>query len=298
MVSNTTLVVLLYSLGGPYTRESHSKNLIFGQRSNGELAVSRAFGVSDKGRVRKGNEDAFASVDDLQLFIVADGMGGHNAGEVASQLAIEAIVGFVRRSSEGSEFSWPYGIDPNLSYDGNRLRTAIYLANRRVFRAAEANDDYTGMGTTVVCALISGDKLDKLIVGHVGDSRLYMKTDTGLQQLTRDDSWAATILANELGADKAALAKHPMRNVLTNVLGAREQTDIHLAETPLRGSERLLLCSDGLHSALDDRAIDQLLASSADLQATAQALVSAALDGGSRDNVTALVVHCDGKAAV
>jgi protein phosphatase len=246
--------------------------------------------VSDKGRVRKGNEDAFASVDELQLFIVADGMGGHNAGEVASQLAIEAIVGFVRRTSDGSEFSWPHGIDPNLSFDGNRLRTAIYLANRRVFRAAEANDDYTGMGTTVVCALVAGARL---IVGHVGDSRLYVKDAAGLRQQTRDDSWAATILANELGGDKAALARHPMRNVLTNVLGAREQTEIHLAEIALGGGELLLLCSDGLHSALDDSAIDRLLVPSGDLAATTQALVTAALDGGSRDNVTALVVICD-----
>lgn len=256
--------------------------------------MSDAFGVSDKGRVRKGNEDAFASVDDLQLFIVADGMGGHNAGEVASQLAIEAIVGFIRRTSEGAEFSWPYGIDPNLSLDGNRLRTAVYLANRRVFRAAEANDDYTGMGTTVVCALVSGNKL---IVGHVGDSRLYMKDRAGLRQLTRDDSWAATILANELGGDRAALARHPMRNVLTNVLGAREKTDIHMAELALTGNELLLLCSDGLHSALDDRAIDRLLDGTDDLQTRAQSLVVAALDGGSRDNVTALLVHCDRAAA-
>jgi protein phosphatase len=256
--------------------------------------VTRAFGVSDKGRVRKGNEDAFACAEDVQLFIVADGMGGHSAGEVASQLAIEAIVGFIRRSAEGSEFSWPYGIDPNLSFDGNRLRTAIYLANRRVFRAAEANDDYTGMGTTVVCALLAGDRL---IIGHVGDSRLYMKSDAGLQQLTRDDSWAATILANELGGDKAALSKHPMRNVLTNVLGARDQTDVHMAETSLKGNELLLLCSDGLHSALEDRAIDDLLASTSDVEHAAHALVAAALDGGSRDNVTALLVQCDGKAA-
>lgn len=265
--------------------------------------MTRAFGVSDKGRVRKGNEDAFVCADDVQLFIVADGMGGHSAGEVASQLAIEAIVGFIRRSAEGSEFSWPYGIDPKLSFDGNRLRTAIYLANRRVFRAAEANDDYTGMGTTVVCALLAGDKserldkLDKLIVGHVGDSRLYMKSDAGLQQLTRDDSWAATILANELGADKAALSKHPMRNVLTNVLGARDHTDVHLAEVPLMGNERLLLCSDGLHSVLDDRAIDELLTANAGVEPAARALVAAALDGGSRDNVTALLVQCDGTPA-
>jgi PPM family protein phosphatase len=114
--------------------------------------------------------------------------------------------------------------------------------------------------------------------------------------LTRDDSWAATILANELGGDKAALSKHPMRNVLTNVLGARDQTDVHMTETVLSGREVLLLCSDGLHSALEDQAIADVLASTAGANEAAQALVTAALEGGSRDNVTALVVQCDGNA--
>ena len=252
--------------------------------------MCRAFGLSDQGRVRKANEDAFACVEDLQLFVVADGMGGHNAGEVASQLAVEAIVAFVRRSSEGTEFSWPYGIDPQLSFDGNRLRTAINLANRRVFRAAEEHDDYTGMGTTVVSALIAGGKL---IVGHVGDSRLYLQTGSSLTQLTKDDSWAATVLADELGGDRSALATHPMRNVLTNVLGAREQTDIHLAEMPLRGNETLLLCTDGLHSAVDDAAIARILTPGGELASSAQALVDAAIGGGSRDNITVLLVQCD-----
>lgn len=256
--------------------------------------MCRAFGLSDQGRIRKANEDAFACVEDLQLYVVADGMGGHNAGEVASQLAVEAIVAFVRRSSEGTEFSWPYGIDPHLSFDGNRLRTAINLANRRVFRAAEEHDDYTGMGTTVVSALVAGGKL---IVGHVGDSRLYLRAGSSLKQLTKDDSWAATVLADELGGDRSALATHPMRNVLTNVLGAREQTDIHLAEVPLRGNETLLLCTDGLHSAVDDDSIARILASGGELTSSAQALVDAAIEGGSRDNITVLLVQCDKGAA-
>src|SRR3954465_8209658 len=116
-----------------------------------------AFGLSDVGRVRKGNEDSFACDESLRLFIVADGMGGHNAGEVASRLAVEALVGFIRRSHEDTDVSWPYGIDPTLSLQSNRLRTAINLANRRVFRAAESHDDYTGMGTTIVAALITRD---------------------------------------------------------------------------------------------------------------------------------------------
>jgi protein phosphatase len=248
----------------------------------------RAVGVTDKGRFRKGNEDAFVCADDLGLFVVADGMGGHNAGEVASSLAIDAIAGFIRRSSEGDEFSWPYGVDPQLSLDGNRLKTAIHLANRRVFRAAESHDDYSGMGTTVVGALIAGRKL---VVGHVGDSRLYLRSDGVMRCLTKDDSWAATILAHEI-VDPAAIDQHPMRNVLTNVLGAREQTDVHLAEMSLHGGELLLLCTDGLHSALEDGEIARLLDAAEEPAAIAQNLVDAALDAGSRDNVTVVLVPC------
>jgi serine/threonine protein phosphatase PrpC len=254
--------------------------------------VVRAFGLSDPGPVRKNNEDSFVTDESLGLFAVADGMGGHSAGEVASRLAIEAIEGFVRRTGEDTEFSWPYGVDPTLSYDGNRVRTAISLANRRVFRAAENHDDYTGMGTTVVCVLLSGKRL---VVGHVGDSRLYLMADGALMRMTTDDSWAATILAQE-GGNAAELAKHPMRNVLTNVLGAREQIDIHMLERDLAGGEKFLLCTDGLHNAVDDDTLRALMANGFGEQELAQALVKEAIGRGGRDNVTALVVSCDGAA--
>jgi len=254
--------------------------------------MARGVGVSDPGRVRKANEDTYACLDELGLFVVADGMGGHSAGEIASRLAVEAIVGFIRRTFESDEFSWPYGIDPDLSLDANRLKTAVHLANRRVFRESETHDDYSGMGTTVVSALVAGTRL---IVAHVGDSRLYVRRNGALQRLTKDDSWAATILAHELG-DKAAIAKHPMRNVLTNVLGAREQTEVHLAEFELRGDELLLLCSDGLHSVVDDEQIAKVLESSDDLGGATKRLVDAALEAGSRDNVTVIVAACGGAA--
>ncbi len=135
-----------------------------------------------------------------------------------------------------------------LSYDGNRLRTAIHLANRRIFRAAESNDDYSGMGTTIVGLLVNGSRV---AIGHVGDSRLYLLRRGKLEQLTQDDSWAATILAHDPRVKPADLAHHPMRNVLTNVLGAREQVDVHLAERDLEAGDVLLLCSDGLHGVLD-----------------------------------------------
>src|SRR5437868_1752383 len=113
-----------------------------------------AHGVTHPGRVRTENEDALLCDGDLGLFLVADGMGGHNAGEVASRLAVEAIKGFLTMSRDGDGFTWPFGLNPALSFNGNRLMTSIRLANRRVFKVGESRDDYTGLGTTVVAALI------------------------------------------------------------------------------------------------------------------------------------------------
>lgn len=253
----------------------------------------RAFAVSDVGRVRKTNEDAYYADLDMRLFAVADGMGGHEAGEVASRLALEALSAFIRRSTADTDFSWPYGLDGTLSFDGNRLRTAIHLANRRVFRAAETNDDYSGMGTTIVTLLMNGSHI---AVGHVGDSRLYLLRQGQLEQITQDDSWAATILAHNPKAHPSELANHPMRNVLTNALGAREQVDVHLAERDLQNGDTLLLCSDGLHGVLDAPALKKVLEQQPDPGAAARSLVEQALDHGSRDNVTALVVKYEAGA--
>ena len=250
----------------------------------------RASAISDAGRVRKTNEDSFAVDEDMRLFVVADGMGGHEAGEVASRLAVDAVSAFIRRSSTDADFSWPYGLQTSLSFDGNRLRTAIHLANRRVFRAAESNDDYSGMGTTIVSLLVNGSSV---AVGHVGDSRMYLFRGGRIEQLTQDDSWAATVLAHDPEAAKADLSHHPMRNVLTNALGAREQVDVHLTERTLERGDVMLLCSDGLHGVLDHDFLRGVLASQPDVERAARELVTAALDHGSRDNVTALVVRID-----
>jgi serine/threonine protein phosphatase PrpC len=248
----------------------------------------QAFGVSETGPVRHMNEDCFVSAEDLRLFVVADGMGGHAAGEVAARLAVESIENFIRRSHETTDFSWPYGIDPTLSYEANRLKTAVNLANRRINRMAENHDDYLGMGTTVVCALVSHGQL---VVAHVGDSRLYLGNDQTLTQLTEDDSWAATVLGSRNGSSAPPATRH----VLTNVLGARPDTLVHLLERELTGNETLLLCSDGLHGSVPHDTLRDVLLSNQDLPAVAQSLVTTALEHGSRDNVTALVVRCSGK---
>ena len=248
----------------------------------------RAFGLSETGPVRHMNEDCFVSAEDLRLFVVADGMGGHAAGEVAAKLAVESIENFIRRSHETTDFSWPYGIDPTLSYEANRLKTAVGLANRRINRMAENHDDYLGMGTTVVCALVAHGQL---VIAHVGDSRLYICNDDALEQLTEDDSWAATVLGSRNGSTAPPATRH----VLTNVLGARPDTLVHLAERELAGNETLLLCSDGLHGSVPHDTLRDVLISSQDLPAVAQSLITTALEHGSRDNITALVVRCTGK---
>lgn len=253
-----------------------------------------ASAVSDVGRVRKTNEDAFVADLDVALFCVADGMGGHDAGEVAAALAIDAITAFIRRSSADTDFSWPYGIDRNLSYDANRLRTAVHLANRKIFRTAESNDDYNGMGTTIVAALVNEERM---AVAHVGDSRLYLVRRGRIRQLTADDSWAATILAHDPRLNAADIAKHPMRNVLTNVLGARDQVDVHVAEHDLEPGDIVLICSDGLHGSVDDTTLAQIATNQRDIQLATRQMVDVALERGSRDNVTALLVRVDGAPA-
>jgi protein phosphatase len=247
-----------------------------------------AHGVTHAGRVRKANEDSLFIDADLGLFIVADGMGGHNAGEVASKLAVEAIRGFLLRSRSGEDFTWPYGLNPSLSFLGNRLMTATKLANRRVVKAGESRDEYTGLGTTVVVALIEDGQL---AFSGVGDSRIYAFTGGRLTQITEDDSWVATVIGRN-GTDEAALAAHPMKHVLTNVLGAREPLEMDVSERPVASGELFLLCSDGLHGALGDEVFADVLGSDRSVEAMSEDLVRLALERDGSDNITALVVRC------
>jgi PPM family protein phosphatase len=246
-----------------------------------------SFGISEAGPVRVNNEDCFLSDDALSLYVVADGMGGHAAGEVASRLAVDAIDRFIRGAQDPAEVQSTCGIDPRLSYTSNRLRTAICLANKRVCEAAEAHPEYSGMGTTVVCALLDGGTVT---IGHVGDSRLYVLADGKLMPQTQDDTWAAFLLAN---ANESGITpeQHPLRNVLTNVLGAREDADIHITERELTHGQMLLLCTDGVHGVLDDDELCVIMSAGRDPDAIAKAVVAAAFDRGSRDNATAIVVR-------
>jgi protein phosphatase len=242
-------------------------------------------GLTDIGRRRPLNEDAIHAGDGL--FVVCDGMGGHKAGEVASQLATEVIGAFVRRSSADAEITWPYGLDPTLSFNGNRLRTAIQLANRAVFRKAASSDDYTGMGTTVVALLLSPNG-SRMTFAHVGDSRIYLIRGGAILQLTHDDSWAN--LDWRGGPDDTDTVS--MKNVLTKALGAREDVDFEVREDDLNDRDLVLLCSDGLTNMLPDRRLLEIVSShGADLEGACGDLIASANAAGGRDNISAILVR-------
>lgn len=247
-----------------------------------------AFGRTDVGRRRKINEDSFLVSPDVSLYAVCDGMGGHNAGEVASRMAIETIAGFVQRSAVEKEITWPWGLDGGLSFDANRLKTAIRLANAQVFQAADNREDLTGMGTTVVAAVVTGATMT---VGSAGDSRCYMARDDRLVQLTRDDSWvSAAVGEGILNSDD--VERHPLRNVITKAVGARDSIDLDVVEHHLEPGDVVLLCSDGLHGMLNDHELQKLLLPPLEsLEETAANLIDAANEAGGRDNVTVVLLR-------
>ncbi len=249
-----------------------------------------AFGRSDVGRRRKLNEDSLVVTEDIGLFAVCDGMGGHNAGEVASKMAIEEIARFIQESHAAAfeTISWRYGVDAALSRDGNRIRTAIKLANEKVFLAASASEECAGMGTTVVASLV---KDDLLTVGWAGDSRCYLVRDGQLNQLTRDDSWVSAA-ASEGILSAEEIEHHPLRNIITKAIGARDAIDVDIVEEHLRPDDLVLLCTDGLHSMIGAPEILACLSQSEDgvTQAVGR-LIDAANEAGGKDNVSVVVLR-------
>jgi protein phosphatase len=243
--------------------------------------------VTDVGRKRKGNEDSLFVNPDQNLFVVADGMGGHAAGEVASRVAVESINEFVCLTSGDEEITWPFGLDDNISYDGNRLKTAIRYANRKVLEATRERSEYEGMATTVAAVLVDGATAN---LGHVGDSRAYLFRGDALRLLTSDHSWVNEQLrSGVLSADQAR--GHPLRNVVTRALGGRPDLQVDMQAHPLEPGDILLLCSDGLTTMLPDEEISRVVAAAGgDLTRTARDLVAAANERGGEDNITVLLL--------
>jgi protein phosphatase len=247
--------------------------------------------LSDPGLRRTSNEDCYCTRPDIGLFVVADGMGGHVAGEVASRVAVEAIEAFIEETAGADRNrTWPFPFDPSISLEANRLKAAFRLANRRIAAAIADSQDLRGMATTASAILCGGRTA---CVAHVGDSRVYVLRHDGLAQLTHDHSWVEEqVRAGTLSP--TAARQHPWRNVVTRALSGGEDPEVDTTEIEPRHGERYLLCSDGLFAVVTDKQIADIIGDrSLGLEAICQHLVDAANAGGGPDNITALVLQCD-----
>jgi protein phosphatase len=250
----------------------------------------QAHGATHPGTVRTQNEDGMLIDLPLGLVAVADGMGGHNAGEVASALALDTLHSFLERSQQDPDHTWPFGIESSLDFNGNRLRTAVKLANRRIFRQSESREQYTGMGTTLAAMIVEGTCA---VFCGVGDSRIYAVRRTGVEQLTRDHTWVQLLLSQNPDLDPRSVENHPMRHVLTSVIGAQDDVEVEVTARPAAARDRYVLCSDGVHGALEAEEIGRIASDAGDVRRAAEELVAAALARDGRDNITAIVLAID-----
>ena len=233
-------------------------------------------GISEIGLVRENNEDAIYRDDDKGIYIVADGMGGHKAGERASHLAIETFLASF--STNGQTEDLP-----------DQLVGAMAKANEAVYKESQAEETKQGMGTTFTCALV---QQKRAIIGHVGDSRAYLFRDGTLRQITRDHSYVMEMVKQgKLTLAEAAV--HPKRNVITRAVGSKEPLSSDVFFETLRAGDVLLLCSDGLTTMVGEEEIATILEENLPLEETARRLVDRANFYGGKDNISVILVQCE-----
>jgi protein phosphatase len=239
--------------------------------------ILRAAARSDVGMRRRGNEDRFALVHEHGLHLVADGMGGHTAGQVASQLAAEAAARAIT-ALEGASAT-----------PSEKLRMVVTAANRAIYLAAQRQPEYAGMGTTIVAVLAAGERC---ALAHVGDSRAYLVRRGRIRQLTDDHSIVGELLRrHEISADAAR--EHPHRHVLTRALGVRETVEPDLAELTPAPGDVFVLCSDGLTNHVEDSELAKFVDETSDLQEACEDLVDLANGRGGEDNITVVLARVE-----
>jgi protein phosphatase len=230
-----------------------------------------AFGLSDPGCVRQNNEDCYLISPKDRLYVVADGMGGAQAGEHASKLAVETVAAFVQNAGEP---------------DAETLFQAFREANLRVMSAAAGDPNLEGMGTTLVAALECGPDL---LIASVGDSRAYVFQGSELTGVTEDQTWVNEV-GRRLGIDEASLKTHPMRHVLTMAIGVSPEVRVHSYTLRPQTGELILLSSDGLHGVIEPGVIADKLSGNGSLQAKCERLIEAAKQAGGPDNITVVLL--------
>lgn len=249
-----------------------------------------AAGLTDVGLQRDHNEDTYRCLDRYKLFLVADGMGGHNSGEIASAMAAEGMRTFFD-ATEKDDATWPFPVDPNLSLQENRLSASIKMANKQIFDRSCSDRSTQGMGTTIVGLLLCPEK-GIAHVAHVGDSRAYRVRDGKMELLTRDHSLVNDYLMMMPDMPKEAMDILP-KNVITRALGMQDSVVVDLGTEDLREGDRFMLCSDGLSGQVPDELILEIMTEEKDLEACAKRLVEESNKAGGEDNVTVVVVALD-----
>jgi protein phosphatase len=248
---------------------------------------------TDVGRRRKGNEDSFCLAPEIGLFVVADGMGGHAAGEVASRLAAETIHEWMAKYLGGDSVAVVGPEEPACSAESNYLVSSIRLANRVIYDAAQGRSEYTGMGTTVVSILATDERLT---LAHVGDSRIYRIRGDEIAQVSRDHSFVQQQVDRGIITPEEA-EESQYKHMITRALGLKESVEVDVAERPAEVGDTFLLCSDGLSDLLDNEEILAIVKEQPDLAQACQQLIDRANLKGGDDNITTLLVRVEAGAA-
>jgi len=251
--------------------------------------ILESAGRSDVGCTREHNEDSFRILQDHRLFLVADGMGGHRAGDVASELACKTLQEFYG-NTEDEDITWPFQFDAKLSLTENRIVSGIKLANRRIFQSSISHAEQHGMGTTIVC-LTFDPGLQKAYIAHVGDSRCYRLRKGGLELLTADHSLVNDYLKAMPDLTAEQLGDLP-RNVITRALGMQEEVRVDLRTVEPEAGDLFILCSDGLNAMITDETIQKEFSPEVtDLKQMVERLIDRAKDAGGEDNVTVILIR-------
>ncbi|MBX3183203.1 MAG: Stp1/IreP family PP2C-type Ser/Thr phosphatase [Polyangiaceae bacterium] len=244
-------------------------------------------GETDVGRKRAHNEDNFAIFAEYGLYIVADGMGGHASGEVASKMAVDTMAEFFAATADDPERTWPYKMDRTKGYEENRLITGIKLSNLRIFENSHRNAKQRGMGTTLATLFAVEDGV---YVAHVGDSRCYRIRDGKIEQLTEDHS-----LLNDYKKMKQLtpeeIANFPHKNVIVRALGMKDTVKVDTRFERPQAGDTMLLCSDGLCGPITDEQILEIVESAPDLPTATHRLIEAANENGGPDNITCVLAR-------
>lgn len=244
-------------------------------------------GVTDVGRVRTNNEDCFRIITPLNLFVLADGMGGEAHGEIASAMAVETVVEHCLDVEANPAAKILGKVEPNWSANTKRLSTALHLANRSIFKSAEEHPEQHGMGATLTAAWINRARLS---IAHVGDSRAYLLRAGSLLQLTRDHSLVAEQVRRGM-LTVAEAEESEMQSVLLRALGAQADIEVDAEEHSLFPRDVLLLCSDGLTRMVTEPEIAGVLQAETDPERAAEELVALANDRGGPDNITVVIAR-------